>query len=93
MRIAANVGHRKEPPWNSTSADSSITFTCARDLEASKQFYRAILAALDRTRPIREGASHFSADELWIDRAEGPPSRAHLAFQARGPVLHRLLDG
>jgi catechol 2,3-dioxygenase-like lactoylglutathione lyase family enzyme len=53
-----------------------------RDLEASKRFYRSVLAALDRTGSIREGADYFSADELWIDRADGPSSRVHLAFQA-----------
>ena len=56
----------------------------ARDLEASKRFYRAILAALGKDASIRESAEYFSADELWIDRADGPSSRVHLAFQAQG---------
>jgi catechol 2,3-dioxygenase-like lactoylglutathione lyase family enzyme len=42
------------------------------DLEASKRFYRSVLAALDRSGSIREGTEYFSADELWIDRADGP---------------------
>ena len=53
----------------------------ASDLEASRRFYRAALEAVGFTA-IREGADWFSADELWIDNAEGPTSRVHLAFQA-----------
>jgi catechol 2,3-dioxygenase-like lactoylglutathione lyase family enzyme len=55
-----------------------------QDLEASKRFYRAVLTALGKEVAIREGAEFFSADELWIDRAAGPCSRIHLAFQANG---------
>ncbi len=55
----------------------------AHDLEASKLFYRAVLEALDKAQGIRESPDHFSADELWIDRADGETSRVHLAFQAR----------
>lgn len=55
-----------------------------QDLEASKRFYRAALAALDMDSAIVETEAYFSADELWIDRADGPPSRVHLAFQADG---------
>ncbi len=55
----------------------------AADLEASRRFYRAVLAALGRADAISESADHFSADELWIDRADGATSRVHLAFQAR----------
>ena len=51
------------------------------DLAAAKRFYRQALAALGFTA-FREGESWFSADELWIDRADGPVSRVHLAFQA-----------
>ena len=54
----------------------------ARDLDASKRFYRAVLQALGRADSISEAADHFSADELWIDRADGPTSQVHLAFQA-----------
>jgi catechol 2,3-dioxygenase-like lactoylglutathione lyase family enzyme len=53
------------------------------DLEASRRFYRAVLTAIGRAQAIAETADHFSADELWIDRADGTPSRVHLAFQAR----------
>jgi catechol 2,3-dioxygenase-like lactoylglutathione lyase family enzyme len=56
----------------------------ARDLDASKRFYRAVLAALGKDSAIRESDEYFSADELWIDRADGPTSRIHLAFQAGG---------
>src|SRR4051794_5553335 len=53
-----------------------------KDLEASKRFYRAALRALGREDAIHESPDHFNADELWIDRADGPVSRVHLAFQA-----------
>jgi catechol 2,3-dioxygenase-like lactoylglutathione lyase family enzyme len=53
------------------------------DLAASKRFYKAVLAALGRLDAIAEGVGHFSADELWVDMADGPVSRVHLAFQAR----------
>lgn len=52
------------------------------DLEASRRFYRAALQALGRDF-TSESDSHFSSDELWVDRADGPVSRVHLAFQAR----------
>lgn len=52
------------------------------DLEASRRFYRAVLQALgpDFTS---ESPGHFACDELWVDKAEGPVSRVHLAFQAK----------
>ena len=59
----------------------------ARDLDASKRFYRAVLQALGREDAISEAADHFSADELWIDRADGPTSTVHLAFQAPNPEV------
>jgi catechol 2,3-dioxygenase-like lactoylglutathione lyase family enzyme len=57
----------------------------ARDLAASKRFYRAVLGALDK--PIGgDDESHLQCDELWID-ALGADERAathvHLAFQAK----------
>ena len=55
------------------------------DLAASKRFYRAVLRAVGKEHAIREGEDYFSADELWIDKAEGTISRVHLAFQASGP--------
>lgn len=54
----------------------------ARDLQASKRFYRAVLSALGKDSAISEAEEYFSADELWIDRADGPVSHVHLAFQA-----------
>jgi len=56
-----------------------------RDLEASKKFYAAVLKTLGKAQAIREGPNHFSADELWIDRADEAVSKVHLAFQAAGP--------
>ena len=54
----------------------------ARDLEASKRFYRAVLTAIGRGDAIHEGETFFNADELWIDAADDYTSRVHLAFQA-----------
>jgi len=54
----------------------------AADLEASRRFYRAALEAIDGLAGWHESADHFGADELWVDRADGPVSRVHLAFQA-----------
>lgn len=53
-----------------------------RDFEASKIFYRAVLAALGR-EPTFETDKAFVSDELFIDRATDYTSRVHLAFQAR----------
>ncbi|MGI6851599.1 VOC family protein [Mesorhizobium sp. 1B3] len=53
----------------------------ARDLDKTKKFYRAVLTAIGRADAIHETDSYFSADELWIDAADGPTSRIHLAFQ------------
>ena len=53
------------------------------DLEASKRFYRAVLAALGRPESLVEGDGFFYADELYVDKADGPVTRVHLAFQAR----------
>jgi catechol 2,3-dioxygenase-like lactoylglutathione lyase family enzyme len=52
------------------------------DLEASKRFYRAVVAALGRPGSLVEGTGHFRIDELFVDKADGPVSRIHLAFQA-----------
>jgi len=56
------------------------------DLLASKRFYRAVLQALGKDQSIREAEHYFSADELWIDRADAKTSTVHLAFQASGPA-------
>ena len=52
------------------------------DLEASRRFYRAVLQALGHDF-TSESPRHFACDELWVDEADGPASRVHLAFQAR----------
>ena len=57
------------------------------DLERSKRFYAAVLAALGRSLD-GGGDGHFWADELFVSmpssrHAEGTPTgRIHLAFQA-----------
>jgi catechol 2,3-dioxygenase-like lactoylglutathione lyase family enzyme len=51
----------------------------ARDLEASRGFYNAVLAVLGIE--VVNGPHHLAADELWIDRGAAP-SRIHFAFQA-----------
>ena len=57
----------------------------ARDLAATKRFYRAVLGALDK--PIgADDETHLSCDELWIDALGNERQSAthvHLAFQAR----------
>ena len=50
----------------------------ARDLDASRRFYAAVLDALGI--PMQSAEDHFFADELWVDRGESS-SRVHLAFQ------------
>jgi catechol 2,3-dioxygenase-like lactoylglutathione lyase family enzyme len=63
---------------------------CVGDLEASKRFYRAVLAALGRSL-TGESPGHFAADELWVTPASGPVSRVHLAFQtADREAVHRF---
>jgi len=52
------------------------------DVEASKRFYRAVLAALGLPDILVEGAGFFYADELFVDKADSYTSRVHLAFQA-----------
>lgn len=51
------------------------------DLEASKAFYRAVLAPLGRELTM-EGPGFFSADELFVSADAEPTSGVHLAFQA-----------
>ena len=53
------------------------------DLQRSKRFYRAVMAALGLENAIHESDRHFNVDELWIDAADGYTSKVHLAFQAR----------
>ena len=52
------------------------------DLEASKRFYRAVLASLGLPNVVVEGPGFFYADELFVDQAKGHVSKVHLAFQA-----------
>ena len=54
----------------------------AKDLEATKRFYREVLQAVGRADAIQEDEQHLACDELWIDRADGPVSHVHLAFRA-----------
>lgn len=54
----------------------------AKDVEASKRFYRAVFDALGLRDIVQEGEGWFQADELYVDKADGPVSRVHLAFQA-----------
>lgn len=52
------------------------------DVEASKRFYRAVFASLGFPGVLVEGQGFFYADELFVNKADGPLSRVHLAFQA-----------
>jgi catechol 2,3-dioxygenase-like lactoylglutathione lyase family enzyme len=52
------------------------------DLEASRQFYRAVLASLGMADALVEGEGFFHADELYVDAADAYITRVHLAFQA-----------
>jgi len=52
------------------------------DLDASKRFYRAVFTALGKADVFVDAPDHFSADELWVDKADDQVSRVHLAFQA-----------
>ena len=62
------------------------------DLEKSRAFYRAALAALGR-EITHESERHFSADELFVDAAEGYVTRVHLAFQTDGhEMVKRFYD-
>ena len=57
----------------------------ARDLAATKRFYRAVLGALDKPIGV-DDEQHLSCDELWIDalgQDRQAASHVHLAFQAR----------
>ena len=53
-----------------------------RNLEASRRFYAAVLAALGRGL-TGEGDGYFSADEIFASDDAEPTARLHLAFQAR----------
>jgi catechol 2,3-dioxygenase-like lactoylglutathione lyase family enzyme len=57
----------------------------ARDLAASKRFYRAVLGALEK--PLTgDDEQHLACDELWIDalgNEQNSATHVHLAFQAK----------
>jgi catechol 2,3-dioxygenase-like lactoylglutathione lyase family enzyme len=59
----------------------------ARDLAATKRFYRAVLGALGK--PIAaDDDRHLNCDELWIDALgedRQSTTHVHLAFQAKDP--------
>lgn len=60
------------------------------DLEASKAFYRAVLASLGRELTV-EGPGFFSADELFVSADREPTSGLHLAFQTPDrETVHRF---
>jgi catechol 2,3-dioxygenase-like lactoylglutathione lyase family enzyme len=52
------------------------------DVETSKRFYRAVLAAIGLPDVVQEGPGFFYADEIFVDKADGYTTRVHLAFQA-----------
>src|SRR3954466_4894261 len=52
------------------------------DVEASKRFYIAVVTSLGRSESLVQGKGYFHVDELFVDKADGPVSRVHLAFQA-----------
>lgn len=58
----------------------------AKNLEASKRFYKALMTALDHP-PGHDGGWFYQVDELFISGShaeEGiPPTHVHIAFQAR----------
>jgi catechol 2,3-dioxygenase-like lactoylglutathione lyase family enzyme len=51
------------------------------DLEASKRFYSAVLAAVGREL-TRESEEAFNADELYVTADNTPTTGLHIAFQA-----------
>lgn len=56
----------------------------ARDLDATRKFYRAVLKVLGK-QPAVDDKTHLSCDELWIDALGSDQAQAthvHLAFQA-----------
>ena len=59
------------------------------DVERSLRFYRAVLDALGHADALHEGAGFFWADELYVDKADGPVTRVHIAFQAEDEAMVR----
>lgn len=56
----------------------------AKDLEASKRFYTAVIGALAKNIEVVSGPFFFYADELWVQQAapDSAATHVHLAFQA-----------
>jgi catechol 2,3-dioxygenase-like lactoylglutathione lyase family enzyme len=52
------------------------------NVETSKRFYKAVLKSLGLSDVLLERPHSFQADELFVDKADGPVSRVHLAFLA-----------
>ncbi|AEQ53193.1 VOC family protein [Pelagibacterium halotolerans] len=59
-----------------------------KDLEKSRDFYRAALGALGRELTFETDA-FFVSDELFVDAADTYVTRVHLAFQTDGPEMVR----
>jgi len=59
-----------------------IQLRCA-DLDASRRFYEAVLAALGREL-VQIAPGLLVADELCLSPSDGPTSRIHIAFQVEG---------
>ncbi len=59
------------------------------DLGRSLNFYRAVLEAIGHADALTEGPDFFWADELYVDKADGPVSRVHIAFQAEDEAMVR----
>lgn len=53
------------------------------DMAASERFYRAVISAVNPDVTFRSTPHSFSADELYINAADGPVSHVHIAFQAK----------
>ena len=63
------------------------------NLEASKNFYRAVLDALGLMQGYGEGDGYFYADELYVDIADDKVSHIHLAFQAKDKdAVHKFYE-
>jgi catechol 2,3-dioxygenase-like lactoylglutathione lyase family enzyme len=61
---------------------SARRYRCSSTSTVSKRFYRAVLASIGLSDILSEGPTYFQADELFVDKADGPTSRVHLAFHA-----------
>ena len=54
----------------------------AKDLAASKLFYKAVAVTLGLENGFIEFDNHFVLDELFVDGGKAPDTHVHLAFQA-----------